>query len=295
MSRFWFLFILGVCSPSVSASFFTHYVFLFVPIIVLFVFLQFCLPHFFSFLCFSFVMLVVFWYFPLAYPLLSYNSSALLIFICQHCLVEFSLFFTIIHSFLRFSFNFFILFMKLSFCCVSVFPLLPSSSLARPRNNFHIAMGPMGAIDTNESQRSGLTQQQQIQNIDPGNRKNCDIDQWPTSHESPRSGPRSSGPSWPFLPFCVSSNFLPLFWFFTHLFFWKWVWARCLIWVVCFLENFMCGWTRKMNKFLFMFMLLFQPFSILFSFFILHRFLLFFRLFFIQTQCLKNGGFYEII
>ena len=61
-----------------------------------------------------------------------------------------------------------------------------------------------------------------------------------------------ASPSWKSALICVSSNFLPLFWSFTHLFFWKWVWAHCLIWVVCVLkhlENFMYGWTRtKLNN-----------------------------------------------
>ena len=58
-------------------------------------------------------------------------------------------------------------------------------------------MGLLGAFENNDSQRFGLTQQQQqqqqIQNIDPGSRKNFDMDQWPTSHESPSSGSQSSG------------------------------------------------------------------------------------------------------
>ena len=49
----------------------------------------------------------------------------------------------------------------------SVFLRLPSS-LARPRDNFHIAMGHMGATENNEYQSSGLTQQQHIHNIDSG-------------------------------------------------------------------------------------------------------------------------------
>ena len=125
-------------------------------------------------------------------------------------------------------------------------PFQPPSSLARPCNNFHIAMGLMGAIEDDEFQPSGLTQQQQLQNIDPGNRKN-----WHRSVTDipwiARSGSQSSGQSWPFFPLCVSFHFLPQVWFFTHLLFWKWVWASCLFWIVSLkhLENVMYGWTGQ--------------------------------------------------
>ena len=139
------------------------------------------------FLSASFLMLVVFRYLPLVYHLLSDKSSALLIFHFPTLCCSFFVFHLLFLHCFHFSSVFFLggggLFLKLSFAAFLFFPLQPSS-LARPSNNFHIAMGLMGAIQNDESQRSGLTQQQQIQNIDTGNRQNCDTHQWLTSHES---------------------------------------------------------------------------------------------------------------
>ena len=127
------------------------------------------------------------------------------------------------------------LFMKLSFCCISVFSLFCPPLPSPVPQQFSRSNGFHGSYSEyyNDSQHSGLTQQ--IQTFAwPGKSQKL----WQISDRHPMN-PRGQFPNIlanldRFYPLFFSSNVLLLFWPFTHLVFWEWVCARCSVWTVCF-------------------------------------------------------------